>query len=158
MSKVRRTKGDRFTGRTLDWCQLFVGYGPTAMGVQNLFEETDEYSAAREEDEDKPSCRAAELLGFQSYDHDYVDYEFLKKPLPPVEFFAHEMLQRINDWNIPSCAALAKQCEKLKTGPINFVFHIGPDYLEEMKTGTRATFDRKYFIQYIGAVDRDGFA
>ena len=133
-------------------CNLFVGYRIKESNVQALFDEYEDPDDMDELDEDPPNCLAAELLGFSWYDHDWIDYETTKKPLPPEEFFADKKLQRIaKTWEIPSLSELVKACEKLKSGPINFVAHIGDDYLNKIKPGKRAEIKGKEFIMYLGA-------
>ena len=140
------------------YCTLFAGVEGSWDKLQELFEEFEEREDYDEEDEfeDGPTCKAGQLLEFGWYDHDWIDYVITDEVLSLDDFFAHEEVQRIADWEIESLEAIKSQCEKQGIRRLNFIWHLGEENLGSLQAGKRAITEDEKFIQFLGYFFPDG--
>ncbi len=110
------------------------------------------------DDDERPNCLAGALLGFDWYDHDWVDYVRTDgDALAPEPFFAHPEVGRITSWEIPDLDAVRRAVEELGVSSLNFVFHIGDDFDEgEIERGKRAELADGKYLMYLGRFSGGG--
>ena len=135
---------------------IFIGLFETEMDFGAVFEQCDmsEYFDAETGEYLKPSCELSKVFGFNSYDDDWVDYEFLEKATHPCNFYealleSHEE-SRFDYWNLSIMKQAIDYCVQSKVEKVNSILQIGELDAWEIVTNKYEKIGKDFPIMYCG--------